>query len=98
MPLYEYRCEGCGRTEEKLEGMSAPATHDCPACGAPGGMHRQISRTSFNLAGGGWYTQGYDKGGYDKGGSAKAAGAPDAAPSGGCPGGGCACHGARSSH
>jgi putative FmdB family regulatory protein len=43
MPLYEYRCESCGRAEERLESLSAPARHDCPACGAALGMARQLS-------------------------------------------------------
>ena len=51
MPLYEYRCESCGEKEEKLEGFDAPTEHDCPQCGEPLGMHRQVSLTSFTLAG-----------------------------------------------
>ena len=62
MPLYEYRCEACGDREEKLQGLSAPEQHDCPACGAQEGMRRQISRAAFALAGGGWYAQGYGAG------------------------------------
>jgi putative FmdB family regulatory protein len=66
MPLYEYRCEACGEKEEKLEGFSAPTEHDCALCGKPQGMQRQISLTSFTLAGGGWEAQGYGKGAPDK--------------------------------
>jgi putative FmdB family regulatory protein len=55
MPLYEYRCEACGQPEEKLESLSAPAVHACPACGAALGMKRQSSVAAFALAGGGWY-------------------------------------------
>lgn len=55
MPLYEYRCEGCGQREEKLESMSAPVAHDCPSCSAPSGMKRQLSVSAFALAGDGWY-------------------------------------------
>ncbi len=88
MPLYEYRCESCGELEEKLEGFSAPVEHACEACGAAAGMKRQISRTAFNLAGGGWHAQGYSGPAPDKK-------AGDAAPSpspsgGGCSG--CPCH------
>ena len=36
MPLYEYRCEACGQPEEKLESLSAPEAHACPACGGYG--------------------------------------------------------------
>jgi putative FmdB family regulatory protein len=55
MPLYEYRCEACGKPEEKLESLSAPEVHGCPACGAAEGMRRQLSVAAFSLAGGGWY-------------------------------------------
>lgn len=54
MPLYEYRCEACCQPEEKLEGLSAPQVHACPACGASEGMKRQLSVAAFTLAGGGW--------------------------------------------
>jgi putative FmdB family regulatory protein len=105
MPLYEYRCKACGKKEEKLEGFDAATEHDCPECGKPLAMHRQVSLTSFTLAGGGWEAQGYAHGGPAKSktvlpapaktdGSASAA--PAAAPTaaGGCAGG-CACHSAK---
>lgn len=99
MPLYEYRCQSCGAGEEVIESFSAPAEHACPACGVPDGMRRQLSRSGFVLAGGGWYASGYGEG--------KASGSSEApkpaaeaatepapaspAPSSGC-GGGCSCH------
>jgi competence protein ComEC len=43
MPLYEYQCQTCGRTEERLEAMAAPGRHDCPDCGTALGMVRQLS-------------------------------------------------------
>ena len=93
MPLYEYRCETCGKQEEKLESFSAPVEHACPTCGAEAGMKRQISRAAFSLSGGGWHAQGYS--GPPAKSDAKAdAAAPAAdkpAPSAGCAGG-CACH------
>lgn len=90
MPIYEYRCEACGLEEEKLQSFSAPESHDCPECEAPGGMKRQLSAAAFNLSGGGWYAQGYGAG--KGGGAASAPEAPKpAAPRGGCAGG-CACH------
>ena len=59
MPLYEYRCQACGAQEEALESFSAPTEHACPSCGAAQGMVRQLSKTAFVLAGGGWYDSGY---------------------------------------
>ena len=79
MPLYEYRCETCHKHEEKLESLSAPEAHDCPACGASAGMKRQISVTAFALSGEGWY----------KGGAPEPAG--PAAGGGGCASGACGC-------
>ena len=88
MPLYEYRCESCGEQEEKLEGFSAPTVHACEHCGKPEGMKRLISRAAFNLAGGGWHSQGYSGPAPEKKSSDPE---PPAAPKGGCAGG-CACH------
>ena len=94
MPLYEYRCESCGETEEKLERVGAPAEHDCPRCKKPKAMHRKVSRTSFTLAGGGWYGQGYSAG---RGAGTADSSAPaktEPASGGGCSGG-CACHSSK---
>ncbi len=83
MPLYEYRCEACGQREEKLESLSAPEAHDCPACGATVAMKRQISVAAFALNGSGWY----------KGAASEPASAPASAPAagGGCASGSCGC-------
>jgi putative FmdB family regulatory protein len=99
MPLYEYRCEACGQPEEKLESLSAPEAHACPACGAALGMKRQVSVAAFALAGGGWYkgAASEPKAAVAKGAEGKATdtatAAPDAPKSGpGCGAGGCGCH------
>ncbi len=98
MPLYEYLCKSCGEKEEKLEGFDAPTEHDCPQCGAALAMHREVSLTSFTLAGGGWMAQGYANGTPGKspaGASVPVKTESAAAPStGGCAGG-CACHSAK---
>lgn len=80
MPLYEYRCEACGQREEKLESLSAPEAHDCPACGVKVAMKRQISVAAFALNGGGWY-----KGAASEPASAPVAGGACASGSCGCP-------------
>lgn len=49
MPLYEYRCEGCGTREERLEPLAAPEVHACEACGRPEGMRRQLSVAAVAL-------------------------------------------------
>lgn len=104
MPIYEYRCEVCGAKEEKIQPLSAAQEHDCSACNAPTAMKRQISRTAFTLAGGGWYASGYgaegkksststsiDKDSKPSEEAGKDAPAADATPSTGCATG-CACH------
>lgn len=84
MPLYEYRCEACGQSEEKLESLSAPVIHACPACGAAEGMKRQVSAAAFTLAGGGWY-----KGAASEPAAATKAETPKSGH--GCAAGGCGC-------
>ncbi|PKN57830.1 MAG: FmdB family transcriptional regulator [Deltaproteobacteria bacterium HGW-Deltaproteobacteria-14] len=61
MPIYEYRCEGCGHQLEKLQSFSDDPLVACPACGADL-LKRLISQTSFHLKGGGWYATDYKKG------------------------------------
>lgn len=63
MPIYEYKCESCGHQVEKLQKMGDPP----PVCGPcdellPDDtpyMTKQVSRTSFQLQGGGWARDGY---------------------------------------
>lgn len=73
MPLYEYKCKDCGHHFDRLQRVDAEAP-PCPnvkdeessedgktlkqtICG--GETKRQISRTSFQLKGGGWADTGY---------------------------------------
>ena len=44
MPMYEYRCDACGRTFEELRSSNeADATIECPSCQSPR-TGRQLSR------------------------------------------------------
>lgn len=61
MPLYEYRCEGCGTVSEINHRMSDPAPTDCPSCGAPK-LSKQISAAGFRLKGEGWYETDFKSG------------------------------------
>ncbi len=36
MPIYEYRCKGCGERFEELVSASAKSAPPCPACGTRG--------------------------------------------------------------
>ena len=54
MPIYEYRCESCGKGLEKIQKFSDPPLTDCPACGKPA-LKKLVSASSFRLKGSGWY-------------------------------------------
>src|SRR6478736_5106049 len=58
MPVYEYKCNACGREFEVQQRMSDPELTDCEVCGKPA-LERLISRTAFSLKGGGWYKDLY---------------------------------------
>lgn len=54
MPIYEYKCEGCGHALEAMQKMADAPLADCPACGTPQ-LKRLISAAGFKLKGTGWY-------------------------------------------
>lgn len=58
MPVYEYKCNACGREFEVQQRMSDPELTDCEVCGKSA-LERLISRTAFSLKGGGWYKDLY---------------------------------------
>ena len=43
MPIYEYKCEGCEDTFEKILGISAPLPPECPLCGLKGKIKKLVS-------------------------------------------------------
>src|SRR5687768_14409271 len=59
MPIFEYRCSVCAHLEEVLQKHSDPAPETCPACGKAGTLAKELSLTSFQLKGGGWYKDLY---------------------------------------
>ena len=59
MPIYEYKCSKCGKELEVMHKVSESAPAECPECKAQGTLERQVSRTSFQLKGGGWYSDLY---------------------------------------
>lgn len=61
MPLYEYRCESCGKVFEFIQKFTDEPVKECPECG--GCLTKLISSTSFVLKGSGWYADGYSSGG-----------------------------------
>jgi putative FmdB family regulatory protein len=60
MPIYEYRCTNCQRELESIQKITDAPLKTCPSCGKDA-LSRLISRSSFQLKGGGWYDSGYSK-------------------------------------
>ena len=60
MPTYEYECNECHHFMEAVQSIKDAPLKDCPACGKPG-LERLISATAFQLKGGGWYKDAYQK-------------------------------------
>ena len=76
MPLYEYQCNSCSNKFELRQKFSDPPATECPQCG--GEVAKIISSSAFSLKGGGWYSEGYNKG--------KGADAPSCPSGGSCAG------------
>ncbi len=60
MPLYEYKCQECGHSYERIERASEPKDGTCPDCGAV--AHRLIGNPALQFKGSGWYVNDYGKG------------------------------------
>ena len=59
MPIYEYICEKCGSQIEAIQKVSDPPLKRCQKC--RGKLEKVVSRTSFQLKGGGWYLSDYSR-------------------------------------
>jgi putative FmdB family regulatory protein len=57
MPLYEYRCERCGKVIEVLQKYSDAPIEIHEDCG--GHLEKLISQSAFQLKGSGWYATDY---------------------------------------
>ena len=60
MPIYEYRCEGCGHELEAIQKFNDPVLTDCPAC-STAQLKKLVSAAGFQLKGTGWYVTDYAK-------------------------------------
>lgn len=58
MPIYEYECQACQHRFEEWQKMSDKPIKVCPKCKARK-VEKLISQTSFQLKGGGWYSDLY---------------------------------------
>lgn len=61
MPIYEYKCKGCGEVFEVRQKFSDEPVAVHEKCG--GAVQRLISASSFQFKGSGWYATDYAKGG-----------------------------------
>lgn len=86
MPVYEYECSKCKKVFEVQQHIADEPVAVCPDCGGP--VHKLISRSSFQLKGGGWYSDGYSS---CSSGVGTASSSTKSEGSGSCPSGGC-CH------
>lgn len=59
MPLYEYKCEGCGETFEVMQKFSDEPLKVHEKCGGP--VHRLLSPPALQFKGSGWYVTDYAK-------------------------------------
>jgi putative FmdB family regulatory protein len=57
VPLYEYKCQKCGRLTEKIEPVNGPHLKKCPHCG--GRVEALISAPAIQFKGSGWYVTDY---------------------------------------
>lgn len=60
MPIYEYKCEGCGETFEVIQKFADEPVTVHEKCG--GHVHRLMSAPAFQFKGTGWYVTDYAKG------------------------------------
>lgn len=65
MPIYEYRCEECGRELEMIQKVSDGPMKTCPSCRADS-LKKKTSMSAFHLKGGGWYKDGYGTAGKEE--------------------------------
>jgi putative FmdB family regulatory protein len=78
MPLYEYRCDSCGKTFEVMQKFSDQPRSVHEGCG--GAVERLLSRSALLFKGSGWYITDYARSGAksdSNGGEAKPAAAKD---------------------
>ena len=60
MPIYEYRCDACSYEFEAVQKITELPLQTCERCRTDAAK-RKVSRSSFVLKGGGWYSDGYSQ-------------------------------------
>jgi putative FmdB family regulatory protein len=74
MPIYEYECPKCGEFEHR-QSLNDPTLKRCPTCKAK--VNKIISSSAFQLKGGGWYSDAYQKKGSTPGSDSGGSGSSD---------------------
>jgi putative FmdB family regulatory protein len=64
MPIYAYRCSGCGLEQDVMQKMSDAPLTSCPACKTET-FAKQLTAAGIQLKGSGWYATDF-KGSGDK--------------------------------
>jgi putative FmdB family regulatory protein len=54
MPIYAYRCSGCGLEQDVMQKMSDAPLTTCPQCKTET-FSKQLTAPGFHLKGSGWY-------------------------------------------
>jgi putative FmdB family regulatory protein len=54
MPIYAYRCSGCGLEQDVMQKMSDAPLTTCPACKTET-FAKQLTAAGIQLKGNGWY-------------------------------------------
>jgi len=57
MPIYEYKCSGCGAQVEKMQKVSDEPLKTCEVC--DGNLEKQWSLSGIQFKGAGWYVTDY---------------------------------------
>src|SRR2546429_9708224 len=60
MPLYEYRCDACGRRFEKIQKFSDAPLETCELCGK-GPVRKLMSSPAIHFKGSGWFITDHAK-------------------------------------
>lgn len=58
MPLYEYRCDRCGKRTEVIQTFSEKPLRICPHCGERA-LRKLLSAPAIQFKGSGWYVTDY---------------------------------------
>jgi putative FmdB family regulatory protein len=61
MPIYEYRCSGCGFQKEYLQKVSEAPMSVCPSCNKASFV-KMLTAAGFQLKGSGWYATDFKSG------------------------------------